>query len=474
LNEPRYRLDGELSRGDLRGRVEFTGPCKSLQQNHPPFMKQARVDGTIDGAADFHFSLPEPERSRSLADKRFPLFLSFADGIQSVCVRQTDPLQAFPEICPDLDGSFQLQNAEISFAMLPVRLTEANGALHLTNNGVHYQGAKLKAGGYPAVASGEYLFSHEGHREFRFDMKADDADLTPWYGPWPKRPKPGAPRSSSSARQPYLRAVIKGDVHAGQSKLRQFNFRSHSGSVFFEQWDNADNRLRLDNIAIEAYQGTAKAHGRFRFAQGRKPSWDFDIEAAGMEIQELLSDLNRRPIDSSGRLSGKVKLAGVGGDPKSVTGEGKLMVRDARLSGPGLFAEIRKMLGIESWTRAAAPEIEGDFIVKDGYVQSDNVEMGSELAKLSATGKVWFNSHIDLVIAIRPLSILGDIPLVEYLSKFTDAVARSLLKFHASGPAGNPEVKPIPFSADIIFPRALEGKSAASSSTAAQEAPQPQ
>ena len=69
-----------------------------------------------------------------------------------------------------------------------------------------------------------------------------------------------------------------------------------------------------------------------------------------------------------------------------------------------------------------APVLEADFTIQDGHVATECVELGTNLWTLSGSGKIWFDTTLDLIIAFRPLSGLGKIPVLEYVSKVTDTV----------------------------------------------------
>ncbi|OPZ16921.1 MAG: AsmA family protein [candidate division BRC1 bacterium ADurb.BinA364] len=355
----------------------------------------------------------------------------------------------------NLEGESQARDVEMTHWAMPERIARINGSVVLSNEGMSAKDMQMRIGPAAAVADWTFLFDKAdkdggaGHREYQYAIEADDMDLTPWYGPWRSRPEnfinlasPAAPGDPARLKS---RFVIR--MHVKNAKIRQFDFDSHDAEFVFENWSGATDAIRFPSLAVRGYGGEAEAVGVLSLPDEGPMEWSFDIRARNIDVNRLTESVFGKPSPLEGRLDTQMRIQGLDNDPARIRGEGHMAVRQPELFGPSLLSKIQDLTMLSILADAAFPVLEGDFAIRNGWVESKTpFSMGSQVVALSAQGKVWFDTRLDLDVYAELLGIINAIPGVSPIKRF---IERNLIRFRVAGPAGDPSITPIPVGADV-------------------------
>lgn len=189
-----------------------------------------------------------------------------------------------------------------------------------------------------------------------------------------------------------------------------------------------------------------------------------NIKALDMETKNLFGFFGDVFGDS---LSGKVKMIdaqmqGSGQDweeiSQSLSGKISLDVQSGMMNSDNikrgvrrLFSSIPQSTPLENEESSPFRQISGDFVCKEGVLETENFVVETESRRTSMVGKFdLVNSQMDTVVGVAPMAqldrFLSKIPLVGKI--ITGGDEKSLVKtyYAVKGDFNDPDVSAIPFT----------------------------
>lgn len=451
IQDIKYNLSGDCSRADLKAKVQFSGPLEQIKAAQSPLFDFYEVGGRAEFRDTVHIALPQPERRKALADKRFPPVLAFIDGMKSVDARSFDTTNTLSKLMSAQDGRWVFRDATFTHLSFPTPVHRINGTVTLVREGIRSENLNLYFGNDPARVAMKMFFNRDEHKAFEFDIRADRADLTAFYGKWKKLP-PALRTTIAPGTKPRLKSVMNVKLQTGTTKIRKYDFTRHTADLVYENWRGGNKLLFLREVTGEGYGGRVKANGKLTFVRNGPVLWDTSVQASQINLDSFLSRRFNRAAFMSGRMDVTTTIKGRDTDKKSMNGAGSFEIHNPRFEkGNPVIMQILNMVKIFQLSDMVFRKAEGKFQIRDGFVHTDRVTMGNEVMELAARGRVGLDTTLDYEVYIKPLSAFQRIPLLNQpVDKLIDVVSSSLLKFHVRGTMKNPRVSPIPVATDRI------------------------
>lgn len=250
-----------------------------------------------------------------------------------------------------------------------------------------------------------------------------------------------------------LDADLRFDVDGGPFEWWKFDIPHISGRVHWR-----GDQLTLTNIQISAYDGTASGVAGFNFRPTRGTDFYFAVAVRNADMYLLMSDVTDRTNNPEGRLSGDLTVSRANTENTFTwNGFGNVQLRDGLIWAIPVFGALSKPLdslasGLGS-TRIT--EGSGQFMITNGVIFSDNLEMKSQMSRLQLNGTVDLEGHINARVTAIPLreafgiGVILRVPLWP-LSK--------LFEYHLSGTLGAPKAEPVYVPKLILHPfQTVEG-----------------
>lgn len=240
-------------------------------------------------------------------------------------------------------------------------------------------------------------------------------------------------------------ADLRFTVDGGPFHWHRFNVPRIHGDV---HW--AGLGLSLNNVNVDFYGGKAEGSARFYFDRGPGADYEFTLAATNSILQDLMADYFSRTNSLEGRLSGKIIITGASTeDWRRTQGSGTLELSDGLIWDIPLFGVLSPALDaiLPGLGSSRASSATCSFTIRQGVVQSDDLEARSPAMRLRYRGSVDLEGRIDARVEaelLRDMWVLG--PLVSTV--FWPVT--KMFEYRATGSLGDPKLDPV-----YIFPRLI-------------------
>lgn len=248
-------------------------------------------------------------------------------------------------------------------------------------------------------------------------------------------------------------ADLRFDLDGGPFEWWQFKIPHIAGRV---HW--LGDSLTLTNIGFEAYDGAAAGYARFDFRPGADPGSDFRFAVAmtNADLRLLIPDMVGHTNHLEGRVSGDLVVTNASTDDKFTwNGYGQVRLRDGLIWAIPVFGALSKPLDVlmPGLGNARITEGAGHFIITNGVIFSDALEMRAPAARLECIGTVDFDARLNARVSAMPLRnpiTILTAPIFWPLSK--------IFEYQITGTLSEPKLEPVHLPNLLLHPlRTFEG-----------------
>ena len=228
------------------------------------------------------------------------------------------------------------------------------------------------------------------------------------------------------------------DLRGGPFEWWKFHIPQIEGQV---HW--AGLHLTLTNVQADFYSGAAVGWAAIDFPRERSPEFQFGVNATNVLVHSLMADLASRTNLLEGRLSGTVVVSKAQADRwQSVFGYGDLHLRDGLLWDIPIFGIFSPILnGIAPGLgHSRASEAMAGFIITNGVVRTDDMEIRSTAMRLDYRGTVNLEGQTNARVDAE---LLRDMWLVGPLVSTVFWPVSKLFEYRVSGNLADPQTKPV-------------------------------
>ena len=218
------------------------------------------------------------------------------------------------------------------------------------------------------------------------------------------------------------------------------------------------------DLELKLHQGYFKGKTSIQIDSSQGPGYYLAGSGRKIKIEGLIQELNHGHSVLSGSLGLTLKLETQGRTAEarkaSLNGKVSIRVKNGVLKRYSLISKIFSFLNVSQLLELKLPdlvakgipykEIGGDFQIKNGIAQTDNLFLASRSLNMAAIGQIDLTrKSLNLTIAVQPLQTVDKIvALVPILGHILTDEKKSLILafFNAKGPWNDPSVTPIPFA----------------------------
>lgn len=228
------------------------------------------------------------------------------------------------------------------------------------------------------------------------------------------------------------------DVNGGPFEWWKFNVRSIDGRI-----DWVDQKLALRNVRCEFYRGTAEGGAEFDFSPDHGNGLHFEVAVADADLHSLIYALNPQTNRLEGFLTGRLAITdGNTDDPRTWRGTGHARLRD------GLIWEI-PVIGAFSYLldnispglgTSRATEGSAAFVITNGLVHSDDLEVRATMMRMKYGGDVDFNGNLNAHVEAE---ILRDTWIFGRVLSMALWPVSKVFEYKVTGTLASPKVEPI-------------------------------
>jgi hypothetical protein len=228
-------------------------------------------------------------------------------------------------------------------------------------------------------------------------------------------------------------------VDGNQFKWSKFNADKISGRL-----DWVGETLVLTNVQSSAYHnGTVHGWAYFDFTPTNGTAFQFDFAVADVDLNSAVRGLNNKTNRLEGLLHGNLIFeSGNTRDPKSWRGHGRANLRDGLIWDVPIFGIFSPVLNtlMPGAGNSRAREGSANFIVHDGIIYSDDLELRASGLRLRYRGGVDFQNQVDARVEAE---LLRDTWIIGPLVSLALTPITKIFEYKVSGTLSDPKSEPV-------------------------------
>lgn len=270
--------------------------------------------------------------------------------------------------------------------------------------------------------------------------------VTRWIGP-----------KTTSALEPYNfheppHVIVNGfaplNGNSDADLMFEVDGRSFTWAVFHipvlkgrAHWEG--DWLTLTEVQLEAYGGTGAGDASFNLGARVGTPFQFALGVTNMDLKAVMADVATRTNQLEGRLNGFLVVTNANAnDFFSWNGRGGADLHDGLIWEIPIFGVLSKPLDsvVPGLGRTRVSQGAAGFIITNGVVFSDNLEMRAGSTRLQYEGTVDFAGKVNARVRAEPLR---DTMLLGPILNLTLWPVTKLLEYKMTGTLGDPKPEPM-------------------------------
>ena len=218
----------------------------------------------------------------------------------------------------------------------------------------------------------------------------------------------------------------------------RFNVARIEGSV---HWTN--HQVHLADVQTHFYDGAAAGFANFDFRPGEPTRFEFVVAVTNALLERLMADLSSATNHLEGRLSGALTVTdGHSESWRSVNGYGHVALTNGLIWDIPIFGILTPVLNSISPGLGHSRASEGTctFVITNGVIRTDNLEIRSPALRLQYRGTVDLAQQVEARVEAEPLR---DLWVVGPLVSTVFWPVTKLFEYRVHGTLGEPRSEPV-------------------------------
>jgi len=202
----------------------------------------------------------------------------------------------------------------------------------------------------------------------------------------------------------------------------------------------------INFLNFTAYNGPTAIKGRLDL-NTRGPRYSVTGEIKDLDLSLLKNDIpDLKGKTFYGKLSLQAVAEGTGTDPKSLNGQGQIVVTDGNIWEFNPLKGLGNFIFMPRFDTLSFSHATGDFLVKDGWLTTENLDLMGQDVELLVKGKIGFDGTLDLVAVTQvPTTGPGQSPIGDVVN-----TAGGMTAINITGNIQKPQYKLQPITKNIF------------------------
>ncbi|MFA5315653.1 MAG: AsmA-like C-terminal region-containing protein, partial [Candidatus Omnitrophota bacterium] len=202
----------------------------------------------------------------------------------------------------------------------------------------------------------------------------------------------------------------------------------------------------INFLNFTAYNGPATVKGRLDL-NTKGPRYSLTGELKDLDLNRLKNDIpDMKNKAFYGKVSIQAVAEGTGADTKSISGQGQIVVTDGNIWEFNPLKGLGNFIFMPRFDTLAFSHATGDFMVKDGWMTTENLDLMGQDVELLVKGKIGFDGTLDLVAVTQvPTTGPGQSPIGEAVN-----TAGGMTAINITGSVEKPQYKLQPITQNIF------------------------
>jgi hypothetical protein len=214
-----------------------------------------------------------------------------------------------------------------------------------------------------------------------------------------------------------------------------------------------EQTLMLTNVAAALYGGSGKGFATFDFrAPHEGADYQFVINLTNVNLHSLATELLSPTNRLEGALNGRLVVTRADTrDWRACDGFGQANVRDGLLWDIPIFGILSPVLNTVSpgLGNSRATEASARFVITNGVIRSDSLEIRSTMMRLQYAGTVDMQANVNARVTAQ---LLRDTWVVGPLVSTALWPVSKLFEYHVTGTLGRPKSDPVYVPKLLLMP----------------------
>ncbi|MFH0791052.1 MAG: hypothetical protein V2A64_05410 [Candidatus Omnitrophota bacterium] len=242
---------------------------------------------------------------------------------------------------------------------------------------------------------------------------------------------------------------IKSCVLTAKINSKDLSLYGLKSEEFYMEYNQADNLIDIPLVRLSLYDGIVNLSAKMNLAANDPPFW-INADIKDVKLEKLKLDTPAKKEDISGIIQAQIKLNGYLSGVSKLNGAGEILISEGKLWQLNLFKGLGHLLFTQDFTNIVFSQGYCGFSVSDRLISSDNLKLKSNLANISGSLKIGFDSSIEAMLNVE---VLDEAPLTGTFKDVTTAILGQAGKFGVikiSGTLHEPKYRFKPAVVDII------------------------
>jgi|GEM_PF-1987787 len=202
----------------------------------------------------------------------------------------------------------------------------------------------------------------------------------------------------------------------------------------------------INFLNFTAYNGPAVIKGRL-ILNTPGPRYSVTGEIKDLDLNLLKNDIpDLKDKTFYGKLSLQAVADGAGTDPKSISGQGQIVVTDGNIWEFNPLKGLGSFIFMPRFDTLSFSHATGDFSVKDGWLTTENLDLMGQDVELLVKGRIGFDGTLDLVAVTQvPTTGPGQSPIGDVIN-----TAGGMTAINITGNIQKPQYKLQPITKNIF------------------------
>ncbi len=256
--------------------------------------------------------------------------------------------------------------------------------------------------------------------------------------------------SLTPSEEPIVLAALPIDMESDVSiktvNLEQFRFENVRGSLI-----GRAEVITLKNLSLNTFDGSVIADGTLGLQDLQRPKFDLKLDVSNLQAHDALEPFTSFSKHVFGKFSMQSELRGQLTDqlevvPESVSGRGKIQIRDGKLVGVKVLEALTKILSLNELKNIEFKQWTNEFAIANGRMLLSDVNISSQYADFLVGGSHGIDGSMDYVMAVKLSPDLSNRVKVtgfgqDLVNALKDDQGRITLNFRVGGRLDDPALK---------------------------------
>jgi hypothetical protein len=325
---------------------------------------------------------------------------------------------------PQVSGSAVLHENRVFHPVMIRPLSRVTGLLRFDNQSLKSDGLQFDWGSSRVRLSGK--IEDFARLKLGFDFSVQPLDITDigtFFLKGTGYQAQGAGTASGKISGPLEGMIITGTatvpagrIEAPVSKVNTdiFAFPFTHGVIPFAA---SDGTLSIKNARASLFGGTLTGSGKV-FTREKPIRFQFDTQGTSLQTQSFLSLNTSQKSVLAGPIALTCQAVGDTSGLNSLNGNWSLNMKNGHYQAPPVISPVLSMLNLNQFASGNLTSMQGNFQIKNGRMNSDNLLFQSSIGNASFKGSVGFDTALSgkLNLSFSPAAVQQS----QVLQQFSD------------------------------------------------------